>query len=220
MKEWNRKRVVNHPDPESCGTPTARRSRSADRGTGRLGMELRKRLIPSADAVRPCGRQHHRDRQHEGAVGNRDVGRPDSTSESPEQGRAIARGGTGGKRVGQGEHRAGSHGPNPESGDRVPGPAGCAGGSEEGQRTAVHRPAASRDPGAVARQLLLVAERGVGSLQRRASARRTAANGRRPWRRGTGFAERGSRVYRIPSACNNTSTMANGTTNRSSASHA
>jgi len=73
MKKSHRKGVANHPDPESCRAHREVRLEALDRGTCGLGIELRKRMEWSADAVRRSGRQHGRDRNREN---------PDSSTES------------------------------------------------------------------------------------------------------------------------------------------
>ena len=70
MKESYREGLASHPDPESCvaGRKAGREARTGAQ-TGRA-IELRKRQLSSADAVRSCGRQHGRDRHRKSAFGS------------------------------------------------------------------------------------------------------------------------------------------------------
>ena len=73
---------MNHPDPESCGKPS---QGGAEAWTGAQAgwvSSSENGLFPSADAVRPCGRQHHRDRQHENAVGTAESQTPGMSGNS------------------------------------------------------------------------------------------------------------------------------------------
>ena len=67
MKESHREGLASHPDPESrvAGREAGREARTGVQ-TGRA-MELRKRLLPSADVVKASGRPHGRDRQRKSA---------------------------------------------------------------------------------------------------------------------------------------------------------
>src|SRR5712692_9023945 len=60
MKESHRKGVASHPGPESCVGSRKAAGESVDRGTCRLGIELRNNRDRSADVVPHGGRQHRR----------------------------------------------------------------------------------------------------------------------------------------------------------------
>ena len=70
MKESYREGLASHPDPESCGAGREA-GREAETGAqaGRA-IELRKRLLSSADAVKVCGRPHGRVRHRQSASGS------------------------------------------------------------------------------------------------------------------------------------------------------
>ena len=70
MKESHREGLASHPDPESCvdGREAAREARTGVQ-TGRA-IELRKRLLSSADAVKARGRPHGRDHHRKSASGS------------------------------------------------------------------------------------------------------------------------------------------------------
>jgi hypothetical protein len=68
MRESYREGVANHPGPEPCEGGREAALEALDRGICRQGIELRNRVFPGADGVRPCGRQHEGGRKRESAL--------------------------------------------------------------------------------------------------------------------------------------------------------
>jgi len=70
MKESRSERLATHTGPESCGDACEGVRRSVDRGTCGPGMEPRKTLLRSADAVVDVGRRNRLHRYRETQPGS------------------------------------------------------------------------------------------------------------------------------------------------------
>src|SRR6266496_4121934 len=81
MKESYREGIANHPGPEPCEGSRKAALEALDRGSCRLGIELRNQVVRGADGVRRHGRQ-----QRAFAIPRAEVveGRPLTKENTPE----------------------------------------------------------------------------------------------------------------------------------------